>query len=156
MKPGEREGGHSPGTVGLCVCDCSLELLSLSLSLTESLELEGVMDLIVYMGESPSFPTLSVRLSLSLSSPAARVFKVTQLQMAVLLLVKMLGQRTLETYIHQSVGDGACCHGYHTTAATYNKILSLISFVSRKVELLSQERILAELIALIRGQRSFE
>jgi hypothetical protein len=55
---------------------------------------------------------------------AVRVFKVTQPQMAVLLLLKMLGQRTIETYIHH--------------------------FVSRKVELLSQERVLAELIALIR------
>ena len=67
MKPGEREGGHSPGTVGLCVCDCSLELLSLSSSLAETLELEGVMDLVVYMGESPFFPTfLCERISLSL------------------------------------------------------------------------------------------
>ena len=71
---------------------------------------------------------------------------MTQCQMAVLLLVKMLAQRTLETYIHQSVslsGGRACYHNNN----------SLFSFVARKVELLSQERVLTELIELIRGQR---
>jgi hypothetical protein len=71
--------------------------------LPESLELSGVMDLVIYM--------------------ALRVFKVSQLQMSVLLLVRFLGQRTIETYTHH--------------------------FVAGKVELLMQERVLSELIELI-------
>jgi hypothetical protein len=74
--------------------------------LPESLELSGVMDLVIYM--------------------ALRVFKVSQLQMSVLLLVRFLGQRTIETYTHH--------------------------FVAGKVELLMQERVLSELIELIGGQ----
>lgn len=65
--------------------------------------------------------------------------------------------RDLHTPVSLLVG-GACYHG-NTISITscYIMILSLFSFdsfVGRKVELISQEKVLTELIGLIRGQRS--
>jgi hypothetical protein len=87
------------------------------------------MDLVVYMGRSSTQHPLEKN-SLIFLLAAVRVFKVTQLQMAVLLLLKMLGQRTIETYIHQSVGGGACCHGHQILQQLAINIFLSLSSVS--------------------------
>jgi len=78
-------------------------------SLGEPLELSGVMDLLVYM--------------------ALNVYRVSQWQLTVLLLAKLLGKSTLETFLH--------------------------NFIAHKVSLMEDETNVVELIHLLRGEPTY-